>query len=79
MTREKELANRDHRCLSITKIIKNTLFSVPPGPNNALPTCAMKDKEVEESRNTKDSVCTSLTQSKEKIVSMVISDAETAR
>ena len=39
----------------------------------------MKDKAVEESGNTKDSVYASLTQSKEELASMVISDAETGR
>ena len=59
-----------HEDASTTKIIKKTLVSVPQDgvrPNNALPSCAMKDKEVEESRNTKDSVYASLTQSKEEL------------
>ena len=46
-------------------------------PNNALATCAMKDKVVEELRNTEDSVYASFTQSKEELAAMVISDAET--
>ena len=39
----------------------------------------MKDMEVEELRNTKDSVPANLTQSKEELASIVISDAETGR
>ena len=36
----------------------------------------MKDKEVEELRNTKDSVSASVTQSKVELASMVISDTD---
>ena len=79
---EKERANRDHRSLSTTKIIKNTLVSVPRddvAKQRALASCAMKDKEVEQLRHTKDSVSASLNQSKEQLSSTVIGDAETGR
>ena len=67
---EKQRANRDHCSLSTTKIIKNSLVSVPRddvAKQRALASCAMKDKEVEKSRNTKDSVSASFTQSKEQL------------
>ena len=65
----KERANRDHRSLSTTKIVKNTLVVSVPRDDVA--------KQSSGVRNTEHSVYASLTQSKEELASMVISDAET--
>ena len=64
--REGTRVNRDRRSLCTMKLIQN----------NSLASQVMKNKEVEESRNTKASVSASLTQANEELASMVISAAE---
>ena len=81
MTIEKERAHRDHCSLSTTKIIMITLVSVPLDGVAKQRSAELRHEGQGGRRVTEheDSVYASLTQSKEEIAFMEISDAEAGR